>query len=105
MTHPAKQIQNRVTIAIIALFAWIGIGTLAFHKLESWTWIQSFYYSVVTVTTVGYGDLVPTTPASKLFAAIYILIGVTIGIATLGTIGTKIIDHREYTSAKKKKKR
>jgi voltage-gated potassium channel len=74
---------------------WIGIGTVLFHRLESWTWIQSFYFPVVTISTVGYGDLVPTSDGSRLFTAIYILVGVSIGIAALGTIGSRLIENRE----------
>ena len=52
---------------------------MVFHWLEDdWSWVDSFYFSVVAVTTVGFGDFAPTTDASKLFAVFYILIGVTI---------------------------
>lgn len=86
-----NKLKADIAVAIVILLSWIGVGTLSFHHLEEWNWIQSFYFSVVTITTVGYGDLTPTNDASRLFAAIYILIGVSIGVAALGIIGAELI--------------
>jgi hypothetical protein len=59
----------------------IGGGTIAYHLLEEWSWVDSLYFSVVAVTTVGFGDLTPSTDVSKLFTVAYVLSGVAI-IAT-----------------------
>lgn len=88
------KLRTEIFIAGSSLFGWIGIGTLLFHRLEPWTWIQSFYFSVVTITTVGYGDLTPSSDLSRLFTAIYLLVGVSIGIVTLGIIGSEILNYR-----------
>jgi voltage-gated potassium channel Kch len=53
-------------------------GTVAFHYLEDWSWVDSLYFSVVAVTTVGFGDLVPTTDAAKLFTVVYVLAGIAV---------------------------
>ena len=42
------------------------VGTVFYHHAESWSYVDSFYFSVTTLTTVGYGDLVPTTDVGKL---------------------------------------
>ena len=55
-------------------------GTIFYHAYEGWSWIDSFYFSVITLSTVGYGDFSPKTPVGKLFTALYILIG--LGILT-----------------------
>lgn len=54
------------------------LGTVVYHILEDWTWVDSFYFSAVAVTTVGFGDLTPTSDASKLFTVFYIFSGITI---------------------------
>lgn len=98
------KIKTEIFVAAISLLGWLAIGTIVFHRLESWNWIQSFYFSAVTITTVGYGDLIPSSDFSRLFTAIYILIGVSIGIVTLSIIGTEILRNRErrYTERNKK---
>lgn len=84
----------KVYVALVTLGTWIALGTFVFYRLEDWTRIEAFYFAVVTITTVGYGDFAPTTDVSRLFAAIYILVGVSIGLVTLGLVGSKIIEYR-----------
>lgn len=84
-----------IAAALIALLGLLGLGTITFHYLENWNWINSFYFSVVTLATVGYGDLTPTTDIAKLFTAFYILLGATIALASLGIIGTRYLEMRE----------
>lgn len=56
----------------------VVLGTVVYRLLEDWTWVDSLYFSVVAVTTVGFGDLTPTTDASKVFTVFYVLSGVAI---------------------------
>ena len=53
----------------------LGTGTLVYHWLEGWTWLDSLYFSVITLTTIGFGDLSPKTGIGKIFTMIYILVG------------------------------
>jgi voltage-gated potassium channel len=54
----------------------IGVGTIFYHVVEGWGWLDSVYFCVVTLATVGYGDLHPDTPLAKLFTIPYIIFGV-----------------------------
>jgi hypothetical protein len=56
----------------------IAVGTVVYMFLEGWDWIDALYFSVVTLATVGFGDLHPTTDLAKLFTVVYILTGVGI---------------------------
>ena len=58
----------------------LALGTIVYHYVEDWSWVDALYFSTVAVTTVGFGDLAPTTDGSKLFTVVYILTG--IGIIT-----------------------
>ena len=93
------------SVAAIIVLSWIVIGTLIFHKLEDWTYAQSFYYSVTTLTTVGYGDFVPTTDYNRVVTALYMLIGVTITLGAFGYIGSNYIARREAMAQKRAEKR
>lgn len=54
--------------------------------LEGWNLIDSLYFSVITLATVGYGDFVPTTPIARLFTILYVINGISILLALLDRI-------------------
>ena len=63
-------------------FSWVVIliltGMVFYHQWEGWSWLDSLYFSVVTLTTVGYGDLSPQTAVGKIFTMVYIILGLGI---------------------------
>lgn len=56
----------------------LSVGTIVFHFVEKFSWIDAFYFSATTLTTVGYGDLAPKTDFGKIFTVIYIFVGIGI---------------------------
>jgi len=56
----------------------LATGTVVYHFIEDWNWVDSFYFSSVALTTVGFGDLAPSTDASKLFTVFYIFSGISL---------------------------
>jgi voltage-gated potassium channel len=90
-----SRLKLQVASAISALLGLIALGTIMYKLLEDWTWIQSFYFSVTTLSTVGYGDLHPTTDLSRLFTAFYVIIGVSIVLSALAIIGKNYLEKRE----------
>ena len=70
--------ERRSRTILIYSVATIGSGAFLYHWLEGWGWIDSFYFVVITLTTIGYGDLHPTRPATKLLTIFYALNGIAI---------------------------
>jgi len=55
----------------------LAAGTIFYSLTEGWSIIDSLYFCVVTLASVGYGDLAPTTTAGRVFAIFYILFGLS----------------------------
>ena len=63
---------------VISTFAIVFTGTFVYHFVEGWRWLDSLYFSVITLATVGYGDFSPQTDFGKVFTIFYILMGIGI---------------------------
>lgn len=74
----AHKIHRRFKILVGATIITLGTGTAVMHWLEKLSWVDSFYFSVVSLATVGYGDIVPKTDEGKLFVSFYLLLGIGI---------------------------
>jgi voltage-gated potassium channel len=61
-------------------------GTLVYHWLEGWSYLDSLYFCVVSLATVGYGDYTPSTPVAKIFTIFYIINGIAILLALFDRI-------------------
>lgn len=74
------------------LLAYLVTGVFAYSVfLEKWSVVDALYFSCVTFSTVGYGDLCPSTPQSKLFTCVFGLCGIAFLGAAIATIGGRVI--------------
>lgn len=70
---------------IISTLVTVVIGAVFYHFIENWSWIDAVYFSVITLTTVGFGDLHPVTDIGKIFTIFYIISGVSLMLSFLNT--------------------
>lgn len=89
------RLRSSVLLSIAALTALVVIGSIVMRWIEGWSWIASFYFSVTTLTTVGYGDLYPTHEASRLFVALYVIAGVTTALSAMTVVGRNYLEFIE----------
>jgi len=100
MTH--DPIRFRLTINLIILVALLVFGTLVFAMIEGRSLIDAFYYIIVTVATVGYGDVHPTTTAGKVFAIVLIITGVGTFLGVIANTTELMLSRREKLIRMKK---
>lgn len=85
-----------LNLALVNFAIYLGLGVLAFCFLfEKWTVIDALYFGVVTFTTIGYGDLHPTTDEGRLFTIFFALYGIGILGLFLGVLGEKLVETHE----------
>ena len=80
-------------LATVALI--IAIGTVFFHHVEGWSWLDSYFFTVVTLSTVGYGELVPATAIGKIGTTIFILLGLGVFAVAIQQFGSFAMRKRE----------
>ena len=79
-SNPAKGVwsQHAYRVLWVSAVSLLLIGTVVYRILEDWSWVDSFYFCAIAVTTVGFGDVTPSTDGSKLFTVLYIAAGISI---------------------------
>lgn len=96
----------RVVFVIIALTALviILIGTFMMRYLEGLSYLDAAYFSVVALTTVGFGDISPETTGGKLFVMGYLLVGIAILAAFVNNLLRYAMARRVLNNAETKEK-
>ena len=103
MEAEARQVRIQFRLTAAVALTTLVTGAVFFHIVEHLKWLDAFYFCTVTLTTVGYGDIVPKTDAGKLFDMFYILIGIGI-LATFAQLVVKNIYLRRQVKQSEKAK-
>lgn len=82
--------ESRVLL-IMALMVG-AVGTVFYHHVEQMSWLDSLYFCVITLATVGYGDFTPKTDIGKVFTIVYVLVGLGVLGGFFALIGQQAID-------------
>lgn len=78
-----------LALLVVSLFL---VGTVVYSIFEAWSLLDSFYFSTMTLATVGFGDFVPTHPGTKLFTVFYVLGGVGLLVAFFSELTRRTIE-------------
>ena len=70
----------------LLLLTLLAGSTVFYWRMEGWSIIDSMYFSVMTMSTIGYGDLVPTTILSKVFTIMFALLGIGVFVAVVSKL-------------------
>jgi hypothetical protein len=85
--------EPETRVLVVAAASVVAVGTIAYVLIEGWTVLDAAYFCVVTLATVGFGDLHPTTELGRLFTIGYIIVGVGIIAAFISQLAA----HRQIT--------
>lgn len=66
-------LDSKITVALLLLLVVFMAGVIGFRFFSEYSWIDAFYMTVITITTVGYGEVMPLSPSEKVFVSLLII--------------------------------
>jgi len=96
-----------VRTALMTLVVYISTGCLIFPLWENWTMWEAFYFVFISISTVGFGDIVPQHPGFAMGTTLYFLFGLSLAAMCIDIIKDKLFvlfaEAKEKMSAKLEK--
>ena len=87
--------QKEFRALFVFVVSLLGAGTFFYYEVEGWSLVDSLYFSVTTLATIGYGDLAPQTTFGKLFTIMYIFVGIGSLLGFLNMVGFQMKQKNE----------
>jgi voltage-gated potassium channel len=101
ITYILGRTGNRIIYTIVFSIIAVSIGAVAIYTVEhnvegtKFTNIgDAFWWAMVTITTVGYGDIYPITVEGKIVAGFMMIVGIAILGVLISTLGAGLIESR-----------
>ena len=92
----ARALAEPASRGVVATGGLTLIAGVAFYSLvEGWGVVDALYFCVITLATIGYGDIAPVTDAGKLFTVAYSLLGIGILTSLIATLGVATVDRAD----------
>lgn len=92
---------GRIAWVLAPLVGIVIAGTFFFHYVEGWSYVESYFFTVVTLSTVGYGNLVPQTVVGQIGTTVFIFVGLGIFALAVQQFAEYMMLRREAKQAKR----
>jgi voltage-gated potassium channel len=82
-----------VIVILLAMFL-VGLGTAGYMVIEDWNVLDSLYMTVITLSTIGYGEVNPVSQAGRIFTLVLIVMGVGFFLYVIGNVVQFLVEGR-----------
>lgn len=86
-----RGLRRRLLLVTLTVVLVLALGTSWYVAVEGWTFLDAFYMTVITLTTVGYGEVQPLSPSGRIFTIVLIFLGVSTVAYGLSSIGEYLL--------------
>lgn len=104
VSHGMRRDPQFRALGILLLILLAG-GTLFYWRTEDWSMLDSLYFCVMTVSTIGYGDLVPTSGLSKGFTMAFAILGIGLFASFVAKLVTLRLNMRAQKRPRRRRRR
>lgn len=94
LTDKPSETTTMFVRMIFLLVLVMGLGTLGYMLIEKWSFLESFYMTLITITTVGFGEVHHLTPSGKVFTSVLIFVGVGFFLYVTGYLVQFVVEGR-----------
>lgn len=98
-----KLFRSKIYLALVMVLGVLAIGILGYRYLSEYSWLDAFYMTVITVTTVGFSEVKPLDTVAKIFTVFLIIASVFIFAFAISVITEYILGRNSLQLLKKKK--
>jgi len=95
--------KNRIYVAIILVIGMLCLGIMGFRFLALYTWTDAIYMTIITISTVGFGEVQPLNDTAKIFTVILILVSVFVLGYAISIITEYILSRSNVELLKKRR--
>ncbi|WP_432410186.1 potassium channel family protein [Rasiella sp. SM2506] len=95
--------KSKLTLAVTLLLIIFSVGVLGYKILSEYSWVDAFYMTVITITTVGYGTIRDLSPSEKLFTSVLIICSIFIVGYAFSVITEYLLSKNNIGNFKRKK--
>ena len=78
--------------AVLMLIGIVAFGTCGYYLVERMPIFEAFYMTIITISTVGYAEIVPLSQVGRVLTVIIIILGITVGAYTIGLLVRAFIE-------------
>ena len=91
MTVTARRLYRHLTFVIALYLLLLTLGSVGYILIEGWPWTDSIYMTVITISTVGFGEIRPLSPIGRVFTGGLIVLGVSTTAYAISTLADVIV--------------
>lgn len=101
--RPQSESSSIIRQAVLLLFMYLSLGVVIyslnrdkFSGIETHPVVDALYFCIVTMCTIGYGDIAPQTPLTKVFSCVFVLVGFGFIDILLSGVVNYVLDLQEH---------
>lgn len=99
LSDPVRRFQ----LSLLSLVALMGLGTVVFMLLERMNAVDALYMTVITIATVGFGEVQPLSPAGRMFTIVLIILGVGTATSAISNAVSIVLGPRLWQSIQQRR--